>query len=246
MKDDGEEVDVTQDFDFSTLPERYVKAIRNLMAKKDLTILPADKGGAVGVMYTTKYISLGLDVLGDTNTFAHVQDNDVEGSDVTAMQKSHNARINDIANKVDNVDMKKKIKNLGSPPTPNMPHMTGYPKFHKDPIKVRPVISNIKAPHSNSSKWCAKHLSRYVGLISSAHIKNTKDFHEKVRMNKAKGRLLSLDVKSLFTNVPVNEAIDVVRSYSSGPNPLFKDLPITPNFFVIYLNWSLVVTNFTF
>ena len=37
--------------------------------------------GAVGVLLTTKYYALGLDVLKDTNTFKPVQDEDVIGRD---------------------------------------------------------------------------------------------------------------------------------------------------------------------
>ena len=65
------------------LPDRYQKALRSLIAKKELTVLSADKGGAVGVLLTTKYYALGLDVLKDTNTFKPVQDEDVIGRDVT-------------------------------------------------------------------------------------------------------------------------------------------------------------------
>ena len=56
-------------------------------------------------------------------------------------------------------DMKKVIERLVCPKTPRMPTMTGYPKFHKNLVKVRPVISNINAPHSISSQWAAQHLN---------------------------------------------------------------------------------------
>ena len=46
----------------ATLPECYVKAFRSLQAKRHLTVISADKGGAVGVLLTTKYYALGLGV----------------------------------------------------------------------------------------------------------------------------------------------------------------------------------------
>ena len=60
----------------TTLPERYLKAFKSLQAKKDLTILPADKGGAVGVLRTNKYYALGLGVLQDTTQFMPVNEED--------------------------------------------------------------------------------------------------------------------------------------------------------------------------
>ena len=230
----------------STLPERYVKALRSLIKKKDLTIISADKGGAVGVLKTTKYYALGMNVLNDADTFTEVQDDDKEGKDVTVMQKAHNDKIRAIKERVADQDMKNVIGRLLSPTTPNMPYMTAYPKLHKDPVKARPVISNVRAPHSRSSKWASNILSDYVGLISGAHMKNTREFHERLRRCTKKGRLLSLDVKSLFTNVPVEEAIDVVRQHSTGNSPIFKNLPIHPELFCELLTVCTSFNQFTF
>ena len=162
------------------------------------------------------------------------------------MQAEHNRRIKAIAERVSDKNLQTTVNRLVSPINPKMPTMTGYPKFHKDPVKVRPVISNINAPHSRSSRWAAQQLQGYVGLISEAHIKSTRDFHEKVNRNKAKGRLLSLDIKSLFTNIPVEETIDVIKSYSTGPKPLFKDLPIEPNLFCELLKVCTSFNQFSF
>ena len=85
----------------ATLPERYIKAFRSLIAKKDIMILPADKGGAVGVLRTTRYHALGLDQLQDTNTFQPVDEDDVIGRDVTAMQQSHNSGIKAVLTQVE-------------------------------------------------------------------------------------------------------------------------------------------------
>ena len=192
------------------------------------------------------YYALGLGVLEDTTQFMPVNEDDKEGCDVAIMQASHNRKIKAIASKVTDKEMKIVIKELVSPPTPLMPSMTAYPKLHKNPVTARPVISNIKAPHSRSSKWAARALSGYVGLISDAHIKSTRDFYMRVKMSRAKGRLLSLDIKSLFTNIPVDEAIEVVRTYSTGPDPTFNNLPIEPDLFCDILKLCTSYNQFTF
>ena len=124
--------------------------------------------------------------------------------------------------------------------------MTGYPKLHKEPLKLRPVISTRNAPHSRGARHCAQVLSGYVGLISEAHIRNTRHFTEKMRRCKAKGKLLSLDIKSLYPNVPVPEAIDVVRNCTTGPNPTFKNFPVSPELFCDLLDVCMSFNQFSF
>ena len=229
----------------AVLPDRYLKAFRSLQGKKHLTVISADKGGAVGVLLTTRYHALGLDVLEDTTQFVRVQEGDKEGHDVKEMQAAHNTRVNAIADKITDKDMKKAVQGLVSPTTPLMPAMTPYPKLHKDPIVARPVISNINAPHSRSSKWASQVLAGCVGIISGAHISSTQDFHRKVKMHQAKGRLMSLDIKSLFTNIPVDECIEVIRDHSTGPSPAFN-LPVDPNIFCELLSMCTSFNQFSF
>ena len=220
-------------------------AIKSLTGKKGLTILPADKGGAICIMQTTKYHALGLDVLSDVTNFAPVTDDDKEGSDVSIMQSAYNDQIKVIGDRCRNENDKITIKRLESPRNPKFPTMNGNLKCHKDPMKLRPVISHVNAPMSHGSKWAATQLSACVGLISQAHIKDTRDFFDKVRRSKAKGRLLSLDVKSLFTNIPVEEAIEVVRTHSTGPNPTFS-LPVNPEIFCDILKVCTSFNQFCF
>ena len=66
-----------------------------------------------------------------------------------------------------------------------------------------------------------------------------------MRRSKAKGRLLSLDVKSLFTNIPVEEVINVVRTHSTGPNPTFS-LPVNPEIFCDILKVCTSFNQFCF
>ena len=85
--------------------------------------------------------------------------------------------------------------------------MTAYVKIYKDPISARPVISHRNTPMSRSCKWAADALAPCVGRISQVHIKDTRDFHDRIKRSGARGRLVSFDFKSLFTNIPVEEVI---------------------------------------
>ena len=196
-------------------------------------------------MQTTKYYALGLNALSDGTIFEPVLDGDKEGYNVSAMQTAYNAGIERIAGRCTNDNNKNTINRLKSPRNPKFPTMNGNLKLHKTPHALRPVISHVNAPMSRGSKWASTQLSACVGLISKAHVKDTRDFYEKVRRSKAKGRLLSLDVKSLFTNIPVDEAIEVVRTHSTGSNPTFS-LPINSEIFCEVLKLCTSFNQFSF
>ena len=58
--------------------------------------------------------------------------------------------------------------------------------------------------------------------------------------------MLSLNVRSLFTNVPVDEAINVVRQYSTASNPIFKNIPIDLELFCELLTVCTSFNQFIF
>ena len=132
-------------------------------------MISADKGGAVGVLLTTKYYALGLGVLQDDTQFQPVQEEDKEGHDINAMQAAHNVGIRTIAARISDKDTKSMIAGLTSPSIPSMPTMTPYPKFHKDPIAAKPVILDINALHNRSSKWASQVLSNCGPDIRCTH-----------------------------------------------------------------------------
>ena len=98
---------------------------------------------------------------------------------------------------------------------------------------------------SRSCKYVGDALAPNVGRISQAHINDTRDIHHRMRRNQAKSRLVSFDVKSLFTNILIAETIDIIRDDSVGPHPLF-DLPISPLVFCDLLYVLTSYNQFTF
>ena len=96
--------------------------------------------------------------------------------------------------------------------SPRTPLMKGLPKVHKQNVPMRPIISGIgSAPHK-IAKILAKPLSRSLGLISGTHLKNSSDLMERLKTVDMKNKkLASLDVKSLFTNVPVPGALIAIK-----------------------------------
>ena len=92
---------------------------------------------------------------------------------------------------------------------PSIPKMKGLPKVHKDGMPLRPITSGIGSTPHELAKMLAKPLTKCLGTISGTHIKNTSDMMSRIREIENVGdmNIASFDVKSLFTNVPVDEAL---------------------------------------
>ena len=92
-----------------------------------------------------------------------------------------------------------------------LPHIYGLPKIHNDGIPLRPIVSNrgsvchplirffveIISPLTGKSLSYVKNLAYFVERISDAPIHST--------------QMVNLDVVSLFTKVPTDETLAVVR-----------------------------------
>ena len=87
------------------------------------------------------------------------------------------------------------------------PRFYGLPKVHKEDYPLRPIVSAISSPTYNLSKFVSKMISPLVGKTDS-FVKNSRDFAELVKKEKLESDeiMVSFDVKSLFTNVPVTKS----------------------------------------
>ena len=77
-------------------------------------------------------------------------------------------------------------------------------------LPVRPIVSNIGTATHKTAKYLSKLLSLLARLKYT--IENTRDFVTRIRnMKIPEGyKMISFDVVSLFTNVPVKETIDII------------------------------------
>ena len=96
------------------------------------------------------------------------------------------------------------------------------PKIHKEvnenlPIRYpgRPIVSACNSATENISKFLDSILHQYVSSLSS-YIKDTTDFIKKVKKIKFYSKdsyLVTLDVSSLYTNIPHEDGIQACKSF---------------------------------
>jgi len=88
------------------------------------------------------------------------------------------------------------------------PRLYGLPKIHKEGVPLRHIVNNIGAPTYQLSKYLAGILSQLTGN-SAHHVKNSFHFIQILESLKvqSEGLMVSFDVVSLFTNVPIVDSL---------------------------------------
>ena len=116
----------------------------------------------------------------------------------------------------------------------------GTPKMHKfsssDSFsKLHPIVSSIGTFNYNLARFLCKLLSPLVPNYYSC--KNTFPFVSQINnANLSKKFLVSYDVTSLFTDIPLQETIDIAINLMFNHNPNLKSLKknLKNFFFLLY------------
>lgn len=95
---------------------------------------------------------------------------------------------------------------------PCVPKLYGMPKTHKPILKMRPIVSNIRAPTEKVVKWLVKEFRNYK-QPEGRSVKNVFEFVEKTKnMTIAPDELIvSFDVEALFPSIPIKETLKMLR-----------------------------------
>ena len=193
--------------DFNMHKEHF-QAIKSLRCNEQILITKPDKGSGVVILNKSDYIKKMGSILEDKNKFlnmggVHLHDNTAKNEQ--KLQK----RLLDLANQ--NIlarDVYDRVRPTGS----QRPRMYGLPKTHKEDIPLRPILSMIGSSQHELAKWLAEILAPVLKLYSSYSVKDSftfANFIQNCNLEPAKTFLCSFDISSLFTNVPLDETIEI-------------------------------------
>ncbi|CAH2088741.1 unnamed protein product [Euphydryas editha] len=92
------------------------------------------------------------------------------------------------------------------------PKLYGLPKIHKRDVPLRPIVSQTDSPTYELAKHVASVLQPLVGHTSS-YVKDSRHFVRILQDTKLEEQecMLSFDVESLFTNVPIDDCLEVIK-----------------------------------
>ena len=98
--------------------------------------------------------------------------------------------------------------------------MYGLPKIHKPGVPLRPILSMTGSPQYEVSKWLCKVLQPVCKRYNTHCVKDSFEFINLLRNDKlpSDGHMCSFNIVSLFTNVPLEETIQICAEalYQNG------------------------------
>ena len=192
------------------------KALKNLAKDREITIKPADKGGAIVIMDTRDYIIEAKRQLHDKNTYRALD------KDPT---KTYSQEVNSkIDQMVKDNEITQKIGELLKVKNPRTPQIYFLPKIHKqtNPPPGRPIVSANSCPTENISAFVDVFLNPLVSKTEH-YVKDTTDFLNKIReigVVSPTTILGTLDVTSLYTNIPNKEGLDSIEETLKEKRPM--------------------------
>lgn len=226
----------------TNLPHTSLLALRELKQDKNIIIKRCDKGGGIAVMNIETYNSKVLNMLNDPLVYTKLINDDTIATKTKVDELL--SKLN-ITNKISNKQLKY-LTNF----SPTCPLFYGLPKVHKDNWPLRPIVSQINGPTSKLSEFLDKHLT-----IAEANIpyllKDTTAYLNLIKLNSNVTNntfLVSMDVTSLYTNIPHEEGAEFVSNFYIETLKFWNDndslIPLTKT--EIYELILFLLTNTTF
>ena len=187
-------------------PVKEIKEARNFVKNNpDIVFTRADKGNTTVALTRTDYNEKVKNLLQDENTY-QVRPKDT----TTKIQNKVNSLVKSWENKslINNL-LAKDLKSSNAVPS----RFYGLPKIHKESIPVRPIVSYVGSPTYNLASFFSSTISKNTTPPRSKIINSFELVKKLKNVNVPDNYVLaSLDVVSLFTNVPKEAAISAVKS----------------------------------
>ena len=220
------------------LPAEQKKALHSLREDNSIIILPADKGRSTVILNKQDYINKCQDHL-NNDPYTKIQNDPTESVKKEARQKL--SLLKD-AGKIDQ-QLYFKLK----PTDSQAPRFYGLPKIHKPAVPIRPIVSYTNSPLYQLSRYIADILRPYTKL-NQQHCKNSNNFLQFIRQQiiDPDEIMISFDVESLYTNIPITDALLVIKDLLNNDTTLQDRTNLLPDQISELLEFLLCTTFFFF
>ena len=192
-------------------------ALHDLMKNKDIVIKKVDKGNTIVIDDKVEYIQDVMTHLNDPHTYNKLPSDPTEriSKDITRYLKNcHHLGL------IDQTTL-----DLCLPPEkPRTQKFYMLRKMHKDPKKLRPIVSGCNGPTERISNFLDTLLQPAMKATPS-YIRDSKQFINLLESTTLPQDtiLLTIDVTSLYTNIPQTEGIqaciDTLRDFNLPHKP---------------------------
>ena len=212
------------------------RALKRLKNDDNIVILPADKGQVTVVMDKTDYFDKMDALVNDKQTYE-----ELKRDPTPALQRKLNSKIFTLK-KTDAVDTQRYYRLRCSVPQP--PKLYGLPKLHKPGIPMRPIVSFCGSPTYQLSKYLTTILQPLTDK-SRRKLQSTENFIDAIKTVQIPDdyKLVSFDVKSLFTSIPLQLALESTKTAIQQST---NELPLPTEDIMDLLNLCLTSTYFQY
>ena len=199
---------------FSNISKSEFASLQSLARDDSIVLKKADKSGTIVVMNKCDYIAEVERQLHNSNYYEKLQSDPSEEvkSRISDCMKQLSEQCSNICDKFDTF-----------PSEIRTPQFYILPKTHKEfddnlPLGYpgRPIVSACNSSTDNISKYIDYVLKLLMQSLPS-YVKDTTDFIQKLKSFKlahANSYLVTLDVSSLYTNIPHKDGLDACGVFS--------------------------------
>ena len=202
----------------------------------NIVILPAGKGRVAVVMDKTDYFGKMDALVNDKQTYE-----ELKRHPTPALQRKLNSKILTLK-KTDAIDTQRYYRLRCSVPQP--PKLYGLPKLHKPGIPMRLIVSFCGSPKYQLSRYLTTILQPLTDK-SRRKLQSTENFIDAIKTVQIPDdyKLVSFDVKSLFTSIPLQLAS---RCTETAIQQSSVKLPLPTEDIMDLLNLCLTSTYFQY
>ena len=188
----------------TNITEDEDKALKELKKNKNLIIKQSDKDKQFVVVPTDVYKEHAKEMLEDTSTYQKVIKNPLP------------AMISDIELLCEHlIEKYPKLEGV-EPYCPRLPEFYGTYKTHKkiNPPPLRPVTSQVDSPGERLGH-ATNHILKQALQYVPVHLKDSTEARQRLQQCSINSNhmLITADVKSLYTNIPLEHGVKVVSDF---------------------------------
>jgi hypothetical protein len=199
----------------SNTPSSELRALRDLKSRNDIIVKPADKNLGLTLVGREWYMGECYRQLSDATTYQPVN---LMAMGIDTMQLEERVRreavhqIKSMGVILPGNERRWLLANTDRPSS--LPEFYILPKLHKDPVKGRPIVASHSWCTTPLSIWCANRLKPVVDTLPTV-LRDTRDLISRLSVitfdSQVKVCLSTADVESLYTNIPIDDALHALN-----------------------------------